>query len=252
MALYVDVVNAWTALLEQAANVSGTYTPPPDMSAMIPRAIAYAEQRIYKKLVFLATRTVNSSLTFTAGARALDLTSLIPALLVVEGVAMIAPAGTAPAAGTRWQFDPVSLDTIDFTWPVEATTLAPYLSEERGWALKDDRTLIVKPTPDQNYTAELTYQQAPTALSATNTQTYLTINYEAAFIACGMIWWAGFQRDFGAQSEDPRMAISWETQFAILEKAMIDEENRRRGLAPPDGTAGRTPSAPPVAQQGAP
>jgi len=253
MTTYTDVSNAVIVNLQLAAQgAGGTYTQPPDFATIFPRMIEYAENRIYRKLVLLCERKTDATQTFTAGSRTLNLAAMAQTPLVVEGVAMITPAGTQPAAGTRWQFDPGSLDTIDATWPQESTTLAPNRSEERTWALKDNQTLVVKPTPDQNYVAEVTGVFQPPALnSTTNTTTYLTLIYPDLFIAACMIYGAAHQRDFGMSSDDPRMALSWEATYVTLEAGAAQEEKRRRGLAPFDGSTSRQiQSAPPPVPQG--
>lgn len=229
MATYADIVSGWVSLLEQAP---APYTPPADMAALIPRAIEYAEARIYRRLIFLAYRTQNSVLAFTAGSRTLAIQSISPPILTLEGVAMITPVGSSPSAGTRWQFDESSLDVIDSTWPVEATVAAPGSSEARRWAMKDNQTVVVCPTPDANYKAELTGIFQPAPLSVSNSTTYLTLTYPELFLAAGMVFWAGYERDYGSQSEDPKLGLSWEGQYSTLEAEALSEERRRRGLSP--------------------
>lgn len=240
-ATYQDVVTAWVVLLQEAPS---PYTPPTDFNTLLPRAIEYAENRIYRKLIFLAERKTNSTLTFTAGSRTLNIATLSPQALVVEGVAAILPAGDVPAAGTRAQYFVSSLDTIDSVWPQESVTAAPTAVDFPSWAMKDNVTIVVQPTPDQNYTVELTAIFPPTSLSSSNTSTYLTLVYPELFIAAGMVYWTGYQRDYGASSDDPQFAVSWESQYLKLEAEAEAEERRRRGLASVDGNDARQPSAP--------
>jgi hypothetical protein len=54
----------------------------------------------------------------------------------------------------------------------------------------------------------------PTPLSASNTTTYLTNYLSDLFFAACMSAVAGYQRDYGSQSDDPKSAMSWETQYA--------------------------------------
>lgn len=247
MADYTDIVSGWVNLLEQAPS---PYTPPTDMANLLPRAIEYATNRICRDMILLAQRQ-SQSINFTTGSRSLDLSSLNPTCLVVEGVAAITPVNTAPAAGTRWQYDPVSLDTVDFVWPTEATTGAPNTSDSRGWSLKDDHTVVVYPTPDNSYTCEITGLFALAYINASSpTSNYITNTYPELFLAAGMIFWAGFQRDYGSQSEDSRLAQSWENQYGLLLSKAQDEEKRRRLLVPADGSMTRSPAPSPPPSQG--
>lgn len=246
---FSDVSNAWTAILEEAPS---PYVLPTDMATLMPRAIEYATNRICRDMILLAQRQSNSTLSFTAGARSLDISSLSPSCLVVEGVAAVTPAGSQPAAGTRWQFDSCSLDTIDATWPTEATTAPPNANAALRWAMKDDHTVVVSPTPDANYVCELTGLFALAYINASGpTSNYITNTYPELFLAAGMIWWAGYQRDYGSQADDPKLAVSWETQYRTLLTSALGEESRRRGLKAPDGSTsrGKTPPPPPAGTQ---
>lgn len=222
---YSDLSAALTVLAQQAQT---PYTSlPTDFVTFLPRAIDYAEGRIYRSCVFLAQRSQDSSLTFTPAARALN-TAGLTTLLVVEGLAMIIPAASTPAAGTRVQCDPMSLDFIDSVWPVEATTQTPTLTTAQYFCLRDDHTIIVAPTPDAAYKAEITGIFRPAAISAVNPTTYLATTYGELLLAACMISVSGYLRDYGSQSDDPKLAVSWEDQFGKLLTGVEAEERRRR------------------------
>ncbi len=146
-----------------------------------------------------------------------------------------------PLSGTRYQYDPVSLDTIDFIWPDESVTAAPTASDSRRWAMKDDHTICCCPTPDKVYQVELTGLFPLSYINSSNpTSNYLTINYPELFLAAGMVWLVGgFQRDVGANAESPGYAEYWEQQYQRLLASAIDEENRRRGLLSPGAAQSR-------------
>jgi hypothetical protein len=45
-----------------------------------------------------------------------------------------------------------------------------------------------------------------------------------------MVWLAGWlQRNYGAQTDDPRMAVSHETQYSSLRDSALAQEQRMRG-----------------------
>jgi hypothetical protein len=65
-------------------------------------------------------------------------------------------------------------------WPNGATTGTP-----RFYSVWDQNTFYIAPTPDQSYTVELGYIRKPEQLSATNTETWVSINApEALLYAC--------------------------------------------------------------------
>tara|TARA_Y100001938_G_C8037220_1_gene404026 strand:+ start:468 stop:1154 length:687 start_codon:yes stop_codon:yes gene_type:complete len=75
----------------------------------------------------------------------------------------------------------VWLQQVDTTFIDEysverSTSDTNFKGEPRYWANWDANTLIVAPTPDQNYTVELWYNETPERISSTNTTTYLSTN----------------------------------------------------------------------------
>lgn len=224
-----------TAVVQALANaVSPSYTPTSDFNVAFPQATSYAENRIYREIIMLVERDVISSLTMTAGSRTLDITSTD--MLVVEGVDLITPFGTSnPALGTCYAYDETSYDLVDLLWPQESVTVSPADAEWLGryWAMEDPATIVIMPTPDLGYHVRLTGMVAPTPISSGNPTTYLSINYPDLLEAAIMVWMAGWlQRNYGAMSDDPKMATSWEAVYQQLKPGVIAEEARRRGLAP--------------------
>lgn len=216
----------------------------PDFTTLFAQATSYAELRIYRDLVMLCTRQQNTSLTTTAGSRSIDLSTMANAdggpIIVPEGLALISPAGTTnPAVGIRVPYVETSLDWIDVTWSQESSTVAPVAAEWIGryWAMRDAATMVICPTPDAPagavYTAEITGLFQPTPISADNAVTYLSTNYPDLLECAIMVFLTGaLQRNFGAQSDDPRQTQSWEAQYDTLKTGAMNEERRRRGLAP--------------------
>lgn len=242
---YDDFAQQITILAEMSVSPGYSLANVPDFANILPSVIAYAEGRIYRECVFLATRTQNYSQKFTAGNRSLSLAPITPTLIVPEGLAMIYPSSaTNPALGTRLPFDVASLDVIDIYWPQESVTVNPSTVSYRMWALKDNATIVVGPTPDAAYTAEVTGLFQPTPLSETNETTYLSTIYPDIMLSAGMIFVSGFLRDYGAQSEDPRTGISWESQYEKQIASVGPEEQRRRSQG-----NGWSPNAPtPIAK----
>ena len=211
--------------------------------AIIQQAIINdGEQRIYTDMDFLATRTANSSLSFTANNRTLDISPLLTLasgpILSVTGLNAITPVGSSPAIGKRNRVRMVNADVLDMIWPTEqgtGTTGVPSYG-----AMQDNKTVIVAPTPDKAYTAEVRGIFRPAPLSGSNINTYISVNYPALMIAACMTFASGYQKDYGAASDDPKLAVSWEAHYQALLKSAMEEERRRKGEA----AVSQTPPAP--------
>ncbi len=218
-----------------------------DFQNSLPMFSQYAEARMYKELIFLATRTTEESAQFNAGSAYFPLDLLQNPIIVVEGFAAITPAGSTSETGTRWEFDPVSLDMVDMCFPTSSITSAPDDASTaiRYWSMYDNHTIKYGPTMDAAYTASVTGIFSPTPLSEDYPDTYLTLNWMPQFIACSMISVTGWMRNYGAQSDDPKMAQSWDSQYQALSQSMILEEQRRRGSATGWSPMGPTIGTPP-------
>lgn len=179
--------------------------------SILPRIIDYAEQRIYREGQFLDTIVTDSTVAFTPSSRILPLPS-DQRFYVVDDVNVITPAGiTNPDLGTRNALIPTTKEWLNQVWnSVSGADVPEYV------ARLNDQTMIVGPWPDQAYQIEFVGTIRPPPLSASNTTTFLSLYLPDLFVAASMIFGTGWQRDFGAQSEDPQAAMSWETTYSKL------------------------------------
>ena len=214
----IPVVNAATAAPFQD----------PNANTILPRVIDFAEQMIYTDMDFLATRQQvymngNTPITFTPGSRSLTLPT---GVMVVEGIALITPASAAsPDQGTRNTLEMVSLDVIDMFYP----SVASPQGVSAYYGMKDATTIVVAMTPDQAYLCETTGTFRPAPISSTNSSTYMSTYYPQLLMAAIAYYMAGYQRDFGAQSEDPKLASSWKSTYDYILPTCVAEEKRRKG-----------------------
>lgn len=197
-----------------------------DANTILPRVIDLAERMIYVAMDMLCQRRADISTTFVAGTRTLALPT---GCLVVEGVNQISPAGAMPTdvGATRNGLEPTSLDFIDMCFPTESSPigLGSY------FANKDALNIVVGQTPDAAYVAEVIGTFRPAPIAWNNVSTYLSANYPELYMAAVAYYCAGYQRDFGAQSEDPKLASSWKATYDTLLGPAKMEEKRRRGLS---------------------
>ena len=190
--------------------------------SILPRAIEYAELRLYRELDFLATR-VSPTVNLTANSR--DFTGP-SGMIVCEQVNAITPAATNPVSGTRWPLTRVTTAFLDFIWPIE--TGVGNIGVPQYYALLTDQTGRVAPTPDAAYKLEFVNTARPTTLSAANTTTWITTYMPDIFLAASMVFLSGYQQNFGKQSDDPQEAQSWESQYKLLMAGSQVEEARRK------------------------
>jgi hypothetical protein len=220
-----------TSLLVMLSQAPSPYSSiPADFTTLYPVAISNAENRIFRELVPVSNRQQNTTLATTAANRTLDLSGIAP--LVVEGFALLS------TTGVQIPFDAASLDAVDIIWPDSTITMDPTQADWAGrfWAMLDAVTIVFAPTVPGVYTAMVTGLFLPPSLASfatsapTTGTTYLSSVYPDLLQAACMAWLAGgLLRNYGAQADDPRQAMSWETYFTTTMKDCVLEEQRRRG-----------------------
>ena len=194
----------------------------PNFMANLPSALDYAQDRISRELNLLNTVVSNTTLALTAGSRNLDITSAT--MNVMQDINLITPAGTTnPEAGTRNPLVIASKEFLDWTYGSSTGSQLPTY-----FAMLTDTMILFGPWPDQNYSVELIGTTRPAGLSETNTTTWVSTYLPDLLLAASMIFMSGFMKNFGAQSDDPKMAISWESQYTTLRDSANVEDLRRK------------------------
>lgn len=189
---------------------------------MMPQAITYAENRMYRDLDFLFTSIATTDYGLTIGSRQIS----VPAgtFVVPEQINVITPAGVSdPNLGIRNPLTPVTKEFLDAIYNVASATGLP-----KYFCPFDDYTFLVGPYPDQNYSCELIGTYRPDSLSSTNTTTFISRFLPDVFLMASMVYISGYQRNFSRQSDDPQMAMSYEMQYQTLLKSALSEENRKK------------------------
>ena len=229
-----------------------------NFTKLIPSMFHYADGRIYRELAFLAT-DVNTFMPVIPYVREVALPQDV---LTVRSVALLTPAGpvptesAAPNNARRHHPERISPEALDMFWPQGSfkmglpkkyaivavrTQLSPlpnpapprtqplppiYQPERFNYYLR------MMPTPDRAYVAEIFGGVEPQILSNTNPETFLSVYYPELLIACCMVYITGYQRDYGAASDDPQRAVSWESQYRTLRDSIAQEAGRLRGEGP--------------------
>lgn len=202
-----------------AINPSSTLTT--DNVELLNAMIDYAELRIYRELDFLKTQKEADTGNMTPGNREIAIPGSI---LIVNSLYCITPANTAAAAGARNPMQRTSMEFLNFFWPTTATQGQPSM-----WALKDDQTIVVAPTPDAAYRLNGVGVFRPNPLYTDVGGTFLTTYVPDLFIAASMIFgMGGINANYGAQADDPQSAQSWENQYQLLKSGVSLETLRQK------------------------
>lgn len=213
----------YTTFVNQIANLMVQDSTGTEFTTMLPGMIDYAEQRIYRELDLLSTIVRDSSASLTTNSRDFTLPTTLGRFVTVDGINVITPANTAADSGTRNPLLAVARDYLDHVWgSVSGATVPEYFS------MITDQTIIVGPWSDNTYRVEIVGTIRPTTLSSVNTTTFLTNYLPDLFIAAAMVFGSGYMRNFGAQSDNPQMAASWESQYQALKASALQEELRRK------------------------
>lgn len=227
---YSDLTTALGDLMVVQITSAGSATPSNDtnFNNILPRIIDDAEQRIYRELDFLYSRTVDSSTSLTQNLR----TATMPTaniFVVVQKINVITPAATSPSAGTRIPLERVSEDVLDIIWPKEqggtANTVPQYYSQ------LNTTTIVVAPTPDAAYELEYIGITRPAPMSSTNTTTYLGTTYPDLFLAACMVFGMTYQKDADLpQGTPPGQDVSkWEAIYKERKDSVLEEIQRQKG-----------------------
>jgi hypothetical protein len=214
----------YTSYVASLANLLAQQDPTqPEFVQILPSVIAYAEGRCYRDLDMLAAEVRDASQTTNAGSRTISLPST--AVTVIEGINIITPAGIVnPDDGTRVPLTMQTRDYVDWVWRSSSTTGVPQVV-----ALINDTTAIVGPTPNGAYQIEVIGTSTPAPLSEENSTTPLTTYLPDLFMAASMVFaTGGIQKNYGAQSSDPQMAVSWEQEYSKLLNSAAAWEFRKK------------------------
>jgi len=188
---------------------------------VLPQAIEYAQLRMQRELDFLQSSTSITSGLSTANR------SLItsPGLIVVsEQINVLLPAGSSnPDASERWPLTPTTKEFLDSVYGSASQKGLPLF-----FAPFNDNEFLVGPYPDAAYIAEIIGTVRFPLLSVSQPTNFLSLYLPDLMVAAAMVFISGFQRNFGAQADDPRMALSWSQQYQELLQGAMTEENRKK------------------------
>lgn len=233
---YDGSVAGTTSYITQIATMAVVDETDPAFLAILPQAITYAENRIYRDLDFLFTSASNSSYYVESGTRTLtvpDGVNFAPddttygggVLVVTEQLNVLTPAGnTNPENSIRVPLLPTTKEFLDAVYGSSGATGVP-----KYFAPFNDNLFLVGPFANQRYYVEIVATFRPVSLSTAQKTTFISLYLPDLFIMASMIYVAAYQRNFSSASgNDPQMPITYETQYQSLLKSASVEESRKK------------------------
>lgn len=232
---YDGLVAGTTSFKAQIATMSVVEETDPAFLTILPQAITYAENRIYRDLDFMFTSVANTSYSIAANSRTITVleANFYPpengTLIVCEQINLLTPAGAVnPDLATRVPLLPTTKEFLDAVYGASASVGAPKYFCPFGDGV-GTYTFLVGPYSDATYTLEIVGTYRPASLSASNTTTYISLYLPDLMIMATMIYIAAYQRNFSsAMGNDPQMPITYETQYQALLKSAMEEEARKK------------------------
>jgi hypothetical protein len=214
----------YNTYVQQIATMAVVPTTDANFQIILPQMISYAELRMQRDLDFLSTQISNSTYSLSSGSGTLTIPTSV--FIVMETFEVI------DGSGSSVPLLPVAKEFIQNVYGTGSSTALPqYFAVYGGDSATTGLTsqnIIVGPIPDLNYSTRLTGTVRSAPLSATNTQTYISVYLPDMFIMASMIYISAYQRNFGRINDDPAMAQTYESQYQALKMSSMVEANRAK------------------------
>jgi len=229
----------YSQFVTQVAELAVVAKDDVNFQAILPMAIDYAELRIARDVnpMNYSVSLSGDQYVLTAGNRNIqfpqnlvgtsnDGTDLGGASFVVsEQINLILPSQTRNAdTGERVPLLPTTKEFLDAVYgsPAVANRGLP-----QYYTAFNETLFFVGPVPDNDYFVEIVGTIRPATLSDANPVTFISQYLPDLMIMAAMVYISGYQRNFGKQSDDPAMALSFESQYQSLLKSVNPEEARK-------------------------
>lgn len=202
------------------ALVSETNIPEASWPAgMIATVIMQAEGMIYRDLSFLSTMVSDATGSASANQRQFTLPRHFTVLHSVNRV----------DGNDRVPLTKVSRQAIDMLHP---STVSGAVSDiPVKWAPLTDQIILLGPVAGATTQLVCVGEVLPETLSASNPETWLSEWLGDLLLAAAMVHASGYMRNFGAQADNPQMAVSWKGVYDALLPAARSDEMRRKYTA---------------------
>lgn len=199
-----------------------------DFAVALPGMIQAAELQCLRDCDFpSARRTVSLSLGIGVVAVAPPADLVVPrALWTVSG----------PGESVRAEVQRRDASFLREFWPDTSVTGVP-----RYFATADDTSILIVPPPAASTRLDIEYTFRPPGLSEAVQETWLSVRYPDLLFYAVMVLVSGYQRNFGAQADNPQMPGSWIGLYAAALRVAQNEAATGKGW----GATDPTPTPPP-------
>ncbi len=211
---------SYDQLLNYSMNLMVDQAPSADFSSIFPAAIQQAENDLYRTLDILSCRASDSTVTLTVSNRNATCPSTVS---IVEGISYLTPVGNTPPTATRNGIERTSLDFIDQFYGDETATGTPLY-----FAMKSDTAIVFAPTPASAWKIEITGTVQPTAMSPSNQTSFLGNQFPDLLLAGVIVFMCAWQKDLGQSSDNPQLALSWQSTYDRLLKSAVEFVQRQK------------------------
>lgn len=201
-----------------------------EFAAILPTALRAGELQCLRDCDFPSARRV-STVVLAAGSA-----------VVAEPVGMVVPRALWVRAGVAGQVRR-PLERRDVSYLHEYAPDATVVGEPRYFATQDAGFFRVAPAANAIYSIEVEHTFRPPGISAALTTTWLSERYPDLLLYACMVFLSGYQKNFGAQSDDPQMPGSWAGLYAAALAVARNEAATGKGWGPFDRTPAPAPSA---------
>lgn len=213
--------------VQRFAELTGTIKKDVNPTLIVPAAIEYAEQRIYRELDLLYTQTVDATKQVSSGIREFTLSTAAGTFITVDQFNIILPDATVPQFGTRVPLMAVSPEFMDASWPGQGNSSGSGLPQY--FAMRSNTLVLLGPPPDLPYYAETIGIQRPAQLSSGNSSTILTQYIPDVFMAGTLVFASEYIRDADLQAGiKTAPQNNYEAQFQLLMKSAAVEQFRAK------------------------
>jgi hypothetical protein len=196
-------------------------------NVILPQMLNYAELRIQRDLDLLPSLTSNTNYATVLGVNTLSIDTNL--FVTVKTLGITSGTVTSPLL-------PVSTEYLQAVWSDTSVQGQPVcfamVGSDVGSYGQASNIIQFGPTPDQAYPLTIRGTQRLQTLyvatgSGSNT-TFISEYYPDLLIMASMVYISAYQRNFGRMSDDPQMAVSYESQYqALLEGATVEEARKR-------------------------
>ncbi len=192
--------------------------------AILPTIIDQAEQTIYRDLQLLSTIIRDATGVTTPDQRRFTLPTANGIFVVLKSVNIINGTSRTPCVK-------ISREVMDALYPDDTGTpgVTPrYYAPESGDSSSFSPTILLGPAPVTTLNVECIGNVRPTPLSAVNDTTFLSSQLPDLMLAAAVVSGTGYQRNWGAQADDPKIALSWQDTYKQRLANASGEETMRK------------------------